>query len=98
MEEKSISAIVDEIKETTAQLKSLFVSLDDEQQRVCVEVVKYRYEKNLATSAQIDYIKGLPNVSRASNSTLYKMNKWCASAIIDMAKKYPNIDFYVSRW
>lgn len=93
MENMTISEVVAEISENYSKLKSLTVVEGED----CVNLYgcRYRNSLNSATFAQIDYIVGLPNVTYQSKSNLRKTNKWFASAVIDIAKKYENINFNI---
>ena len=94
--ENKISEIVNELKTKNEKLASLAI-YEGDGDYVYFEIAKYHNGENGITEKQMNCIKALTNVSCRSNSTLRQMNKWCASAIIDAAKTYPNVEFYISK-
>ena len=87
--------IISEIEKDYENLKSLTVKSDEVNERIILEGVRYRGFANGASQSQIDYIISFPNVDYQSKSNLRKSNKWFLSACIDIAKKYPNTNFFV---
>ena len=49
------------------------------------------------TYNQLTYLKSFKNIirNRCSKSQLAKKSKYAASALIDAAKTYPDVDFYI---
>lgn len=86
--------IFETITEQYAMLKSVTFELLDET-TIKIYCVKYRQGENSCTPKQYDFIQSLDNVTSPSNSTIRKMNKWAASALITLANKYPSINFVV---
>ena len=94
---KELEKVIAEISENYSQLKSLTVEEGDN------DVINLRgsryhsnsFKSNYATYAQIKYIIALDNVNYQSKSNLMKTNKWFASAVINIAKTYNNINFNI---
>lgn len=88
--------IIEEIKEEYKKMKTIdFAENNEYQETIDVNCLRaYGNTANL-TGKQFDYINALENVITRSNSNLRKLNKYCASAVISVAKKYPNINFNV---
>lgn len=85
--------IVNCIKKDYEKLKSVKNIYENKDGGISIECVRYKGYDGQPTSSQIDYLAEL--VDYDSRSNLRKLNKWCVSAAIDIAKKFPDIRFYV---
>lgn len=83
---------LEETRSYFEKLKSVTVNPSDTHD-VEIEVVRYRYEYNPVSSAQVNYLTYL--VSYKSKSNLMKLNKYAASAIISFCKENPDMDIKV---
>lgn len=94
--ETELKKVIAEISENYSQLKSLTVEEGDN--AINLRGSRYHsnsFKSNYATYAQIKYIIALDNVNYQSKSNLMKTNKWFASAVINIAKTYNNINFNI---
>lgn len=87
--------LIETIKTKYAKLKSVtFVEIDE-------NTIQFKCKKNrgenACTTKQFDYINSLDNVQSVSNNSIRTLNKWAASALIELAKENEKITFVVSR-
>jgi len=97
METKNLNEIAEEIRAKNEKLRSLNVFVDEENEKVCLQIDKYRGGENGITAKQEEYIFSFANASWQSNSCVRQMNKWCASAIIDALKTYEDTKFFICK-
>ena len=87
--------ILEEIKNDYAKLTSLSVVYDEDENVINLNGKRYKGLKGEPSEAQINYLRSFDNVQTVSKSDLRKGNKWFISACINIAKKYPDVNFKV---
>ena len=89
------SELIDKLKEEYKLLTSLTIQCGQDEDTIVLYGVRYRGTKGQPSRAQIDYLKGLPNVKYISTSNLMKSNKWFLSSCINIAKDNEDWTFKV---
>lgn len=88
-----LDELVKKLNETN-KVKTMTFELG-EKENIVVRVKKYKRGDNFSTSAQIDYLRDLDNVTWRSNNCINHTNKWQLSNMINIAKENKEIDFYI---
>lgn len=94
--EKELAIVAQDIKKEYEKLTSLSVEVDETSNAINLIGVRYRGLKGVPTEAQIKYLIGFDNVRYQSKSNLRKLNKWCISACINIAKENPDVIFNIN--
>lgn len=87
--------VFDKISDDYNKMKSINFGINEKDNTINIYCVRAYGNTQNATGKQVDYIKSFDNVEWRSTSNLMKANKWCASAIISIAKQFEKINFKV---
>lgn len=99
MDKNELEKLVKELQEQYKPYNSIkkFSVQGSDEEGYYVSVGLARVQNSVPTSAQFDYLNGLPNTGWESNSTIRKASKQAVSACITIAKDHPDVEFWFYR-
>lgn len=99
MTKTDLEQLVEKLKEQYKDYHSIGnFSVQENEDGCYVSIGLVKVRGSFATTAQYEYLTGLPNTDRQSNGTIRNASKAAVSACITIAKDNPEVEFYFYKY